>query len=282
MSNSRSTEITKLYLAILHREPDDGGLTHYINSNKSLQEISNELLFSEEAINIYRNGDNVDLLNDRTKLFDKIVIYRNDNICIDYYKNKIPSKNLAFSFSGANEFINLDSLGLHGKRLFDCGFDVVFFKSNNNKFYKEVTSEIIDNINCVLGDQYINRTAIALCMGCLPATKYSHQLHIQTALLLSPNREVGSEVYCLGDNISPTCKFFITCNYNHKFDKINFNYYCDKIPKQNTIKIRIDDAPHVHKTPQTLRAERIYLEFVKQILCNNVVIDHPVIIIDKD
>jgi hypothetical protein len=84
------------------------------------------------------------------------------------------------------------------------------------------------------------------------------------------------------NTIAPECKYYIACNYNNDRDKRDFDYFCNVLPKNNTIKIRVDDRPSIHHIAYTLRENGVFSEFCKQILNTGTVIENPLIIIDKE
>lgn len=277
---SRKEEIKRLYLGILNREADVEGLIQYLKSDMSIEHIRKDIYESQEYRNLlYTNNFNA-LVEDHKNKITRHIIYSNSGIVIDYYQHNTPSNDLIFSVSGLLPHdINLNNIGFHGKRLLQLGYDVVFFNSNNNNFFQDITPEILELVNLNIKRQYNKRLGIGLCMGGFGTIKFSKQLGISRAILLSP----WNNGYSIDkDLVSTECEYYVVCNYNNIEDKQNFEYICSILPKHNTTKIRVDDLPGVHDTTFTLRVGGLFSKFCREILHHGKIIDTELIVIDKE
>lgn len=277
----RRQSICTLYESELGRSADEESLSHYTNSNYSIEEIKNILFNSTEGKRYLVNSAKT-----KNLLFTPTIInlFSNNMTRVDYFKHKNKSNKIVLSFRGYTPENNLSEFGFWGKRLFNEGYDIICFKSSNCEFYTEIPKEFYFSISEIL-KFYELKYGVGISMGTYPLVKYSGILNLHKIFCLSARL---SPLFLEGNfktryefsknEVDNNCQFFLFNNPSNIEDTKEAYYYLDRLPEDKTKLYDVDDSPERHAIIETLYDKQIYNDFINSIFIDHKVLDSQFIV----
>lgn len=168
------------------------------------------------------------------------ILYQTDTACVEYFS--AANTRLAFVFAPVSSG-DLSGNPEEGVRLLQHGFDVIAFKINNHDWFQAIPEALLKAVDTqVEKKHFTKKVAYGTAMGGYAAMAFSHWLHPDTAMLVSPQYHADARFA-----ISQSCQFFVFFD-NKCADNLHLEQWLNLIPPDNAkvIKLPYSGQPSSH------------------------------------